>query len=71
MRTEALKEIMAIALEEFEEPLDKVRGLIDPFVQTAEVFMETVKQIKEGWTTLVNGLVHVNISSVCNFIHIT
>ena len=55
MKRQALEEITTIALEEFEEPLNKIKQLIDPFVKTMEFYEGTIKNIKEGWTTLVNA----------------
>ena len=60
MKRQALEEIKTVAIEEFQGPLEDIKRLIEPFVQAVEFFELFVKNTKEGWTILVNGLVENN-----------
>ena len=55
MRRVALEEIKTVMMEELTGPLGRLELLLEPFVEAYDVFVQTVKEIKEAWRTLVNG----------------
>ena len=58
MKKDALTKILKVLEEELEGPVGHLRRLVSPFLEVYSFFKDTVKNIKEGWNLLVNGLVH-------------
>lgn len=58
MTLNMLKEIWQKIQAEFQSgPLEVVREILLPFLETYDFFMKTVTNIKEAWTLIVDGLV--------------
>lgn len=67
-----LKEIWQKIKAEFESgPMEVVREVLVPFQTTYDFFIKTVKNIKEAWVLITNGLVHFSLNGFTNKIILT
>ena len=55
MKKDALFKIIKVLEEELEGPIGHLRRLIAPFIDAYTFFKDTIKNIKDGWTSLVTG----------------
>ena len=57
MKKNALDKIIKVLEQELVGPIEDLRRLLVPFTEANTLFKDTVKNIKDGWITLVHGSV--------------